>query len=134
MAAVKTNEGIDLLEKVKLGVIAPLTYQVKLYTNVVTPAVTSVDADFTGCVLTGGAAQNLTGPSWVVVTTSGTSVATYPVLTWTFAAYAGGTTIYGYEVRDTTSGKSLWGENFATPFAVPAAGGALALTLTDTGT
>jgi len=61
------------------------------------------------------------------------------VVTWTlspfvntFAAYAGGTTIYGYIVKNELNGKLIWGELLPAPYVVPAGGGSLTLNIVRT--
>jgi len=127
--AVFQNQG--LLEKVKeyLAVQAVAALTVKLYVNDFTPDNTSLSGQFQECTLPGYATIGLTPANWTISATGGMATATYPTLTWNFTNNAGGVTVYGYYVIDTKTGTCHFSERFATPFAVPAAGGALTLQL-----
>ena len=106
---------------------------VELYSNDYVPVCDSTLANFTGNVLAGGGPQTLTPGAWVGSFVECQWSFTYSIPTWNFAAYAGGATIYGYVIYDSTgAGTSLWSERFLTPFAVPAAGGSLTLQVTYT--
>jgi hypothetical protein len=124
------NTGIDYKTKVFLGITAFANLTVRLFTNNVTPAVTDTAASYTECALVSYAAVTLTPGSWSGSTSSGLSTYTYPTLTFNFAPYAGGVTIYGYFV--TVPGLvGVLADVLSTPYVVPAGGGSLTLDITD---
>ena len=129
MAVVFMNAGLDKLTQIILRKLTAVDYKVHLYVNNLTPLVTSVIGDFTECTLAGYAAASLTGGNWTGSTTGGVATYNYPAIAYTFSAYAGGTTIYGYYVSDSSSTYAIWAELFGTSFAVPAGGGELDLSL-----
>lgn len=53
--------------------------------------------------------------------------ASYPPVTWSFTAGTG--TIYGHYVYDPVNEECLWAGLWATPYAVPSAGGQVTVTL-----
>jgi hypothetical protein len=99
----------------------------RLYTNNHTPAQSDTHSSYTICTLSGYADATLTGASWTGSLSSDVWTASYPAVTFTFSAYAGGTTIYGAVIEDGSNNTYLAGL-LDTPFAVPAGGGSLVLT------
>lgn len=104
---------VDLL-KFMLGVTAPSNQVLGLFVNNVTPDDTFVLANVTEMSTLGYAAKTLTMASWSVAagTAGNPAVATYATQTWTFTA-GSLVNVYGYFVKDTTSGRMIWVEAFA---------------------
>jgi hypothetical protein len=125
------NNGLDWVEQLKLNKTEPSNLTLHLYTNDYTPVVTDTAEDYTECELTGYDSITLTPDDWTGSTTDGLSTYTYPSQSWTFSSYAGGTTIYGAYLTN-GAGVAVAAALLDTAFAVPAAGGTLNLSLTDT--
>jgi len=131
--ALWTNEGmLDSTRAYLAGGPVP-AFWCTLYTNDVTPGPVTVWGDLIECVLPNYVRQPLVPATWTLGVAGGLVTSTYPTLTFTFGANAGGTTIYGFMVANTAGGltRTGWGERFAVPYAVPAAGGTLVLDLSD---
>jgi hypothetical protein len=130
MSATWLNDGLDESAKIWLGISAePAHWTLRLYTNNHAPAVGDHFAAFTESVLAGYASVDLAPGDWTVTTTAGLSSATHAGITFSFSAYAGGTTIYGY-VLTYGATTAVLAELLGTPYAVPAGGGSLTVTPT----
>ncbi len=125
------NNGATWFEGCKLNIYVPTDITLRLYTNNRTPVVTDTAANYTECALAGYAAVDLLPANWSEVTAGGVCTASYPAVTFTFNAYAGGTTIYGAYLTD-GAGTVLAAGLLDVAFAVPPAGGSLTLTVSDT--
>lgn len=123
---------IDSTKAYLAGGVVP-SYTVMLFVADVVPGPLTVPGDLTECTLAGYARVALAPGTWVVTVSGGLVQSLYPTLTFTFAPYAGGVTIYGFMVLNTAGGpaRTAWGERFAVPYPVPAAGGNLTLDLSD---
>jgi hypothetical protein len=108
---------------VLLDVNAQSTIDLDLYVNNHTPGATDTLATYTLCTLTGYAQLAFTPASWAFNASGGQANGLYPNNTFTFSAYAGGTTIYGYVVS--VAGVAIGAELYGTPYSVPSGGGAL---------
>lgn len=124
------NDGADFQEQVKLNKKTPANWTVRLYTNNHMPAVTDHAAAFTECSLSGYGAVATTPASWTGSTAGGVADYTYPAITFTFSAYVGGTTIYGVFIAP-GDGTCWLAGLLDTPYAVPAGGGSLTVSLED---
>lgn len=104
---------IDLL-KFMLGGATPGNQILGLFVNNVTPDDSYVLANLTEMSTLGYSSKSLSVGSWTYVagTSGNPGVATYATQTWTFTA---GTlvNVYGYFIKDTTTGRLLWVEAFA---------------------
>jgi hypothetical protein len=100
----------------------------ELYTNNHTPAHGDVNGSYTPCALVGGSAININTLTWTPTTISGEGSVLSAVATYTFAPYAGGTTIYGFMLVN-SGGDVIAAGLLDTPYAVPSGGGILAFTL-----
>lgn len=117
MALLLCNGGEVLCLKYMLNNTAPTNVKLHLYTNDKTPAEADVVGNYTACTATGYALKTLTGSSWTVATTDGTTTATYAEQTFTLTTSA---TVYGYYVTDNAGTGLLWAERFTTaPYNVP---------------
>ena len=130
MAATFVDEGIDLEAQILVNKEVDTDLYVICIEDNTAFAQTDTYATHTPTTLTGGAEVDLVGANWTGGVASGIATYAYPAITWTFAPYAGGTTLYGYIVYRKTPGNILiYGEQFATPYAVPSGGGILILSL-----
>lgn len=134
MTATFMTNGIAPLDEGVVNKASAGNWTMKLFTNVVTPAVTDTTVSYTECVLSGYSSTTLTGASWTGGAASGIATYTFPSITITFAPYAGGTTVYGYFITITVSATTylLAAENFASSYPVPSGGGSLVVNLTET--
>jgi hypothetical protein len=116
-----------------LGVTVPGNQTLGLYVNNYTPDDTTVLANLTEMSTLSYAAKTLTKTSWVTVagSTGQPATSTYAVQTWTFTA---GTpvSVYGYFIKDVTSGLLLWVEAFASAKVVQNNGDQIIITPTIT--
>jgi hypothetical protein len=129
VSATWLNTGIDYKSQLFLGKTAFATLTTRLFTNNHTPGVTDTAASYTECALAGYAAAAMVPANWSGSTVAGLATYTHTTLTFTFSAYAGGTTIYGYFV--TVPGLvGVLAELFSTPYVVPAGGGSLTVDVT----
>lgn len=126
------TEGLDIITKNVLGQGISTIPKLRLFTNNHTPVATDTLATFTQCTLAGYADVGVAPLTWTGSSAGGVATYTYPTITFTFSAYAGGTTIYGAVLYDSTSGKALFAFLLDTPYAVPAGGGTLSVALTWT--
>lgn len=114
-----------------LGISAAIAFRLQCFTNNLTLDEATELGDLTLTSLSGGSAVTLSSGSWSPSISTGLYTATYPDVTFTFAAYVGSpVTIYGAAVFDNTLSKLLWAEKLPTPFVVPNAGGILVVAVT----
>jgi hypothetical protein len=124
------GEGIALAAFVNKT--APQDQTLILFQNNITPAETDVTATYTDATFTGYASKALTGANWVI-TEGAPSNAAYPQQTFTSTADQTLQNIYGYMIKQTTSGKIMWAERFsAAPYAITNNGDAILVTPTIT--
>jgi len=117
---------VELLSRM-LNLNSPDDVVLHLYTNDKTPAEGDVLGDYTESTATGYAAETLTGSSWSVSTTSGTTTGEYPQVTFTYEAAE--PDIYGYYVTNNAEDTLLWAERFSDgPYAIPSGGGSVKIT------
>jgi hypothetical protein len=113
-----------LLLKYIVGLVAPGSPVIHLYSNDLTPAEATTIGNFTEVNVAGYNAKTLTSTYWTVSTLSNTTTAYYSQETFSFTT---GANVYGYYVTD-TSAALLWCERFTgAPFAIPTGGGSIAL-------
>lgn len=128
--AVFLTEGLDIATKNLLGQAIAITPKLRLFTNNVQPTAADTLATYIQCILGGYADAVITPANWVGSSAGGVATYTYPNITFTFNAYAGGVTIYGGVYYDNTSGKGLFSFLLDTAYAVPAGGGTLTVAMT----
>lgn len=126
MAVVLTNTGLDLISQYLLGKAAHPGWSVFAYVNNYAPQVTDTLGNYVECSAGGYARIPLVGANWTGSASSGIADYQYPTIAFTFNDNGGGQTVYGYGIVD-GGGNVVWAELFATPYAIPSAGGALAL-------
>lgn len=106
---------------------APTDVKLHLFTSNITPAETDVLSTYSTNEVTDAsyAAKTLTGTNFTVATVSGTTTATYPRQTFTFAAAA---TVYGFYITNNSDTALLWVARFdAAPFNIPSGGGTIGI-------
>jgi hypothetical protein len=112
MALTCPNQGEDLALKAILNNTAPQDLDLCLYANNLTLTETVTEASVTAVTDNGGAPIQLTAANWSF-TPGAPSTADYAKQTFTFsAAPSAGATMYGYYIKQRTSGKLLWIEAF----------------------
>lgn len=126
MALVVPNVGEVRLLRYIVNNVSPTNLVLHLYVNDVTPSELDSTSTFTEATSSGYSSATLSGSSWSVGTTDGTSSALYSAgITFTFSV---GESVYGYYVTDTPTGNLLWAERFpGAPFALPSGGGEIAV-------
>lgn len=125
MTLVVPNNGEGDALKAVVNNAAATNPILRLYTSNTTPAETDTAATYTEDVAAGYAAITLTGASWVI-TEGAPSDASYAQQTFTYTAAS---SVYGYFVTRTTSGRIAWAERFAgAPFVIPSGGGTIKVT------
>ncbi len=93
-----------------LNFTIPTNVELRLYTNDKTPAYTDVLGNYTESAAAGYAGLTLTGSSWTVATSSGTTVANYAQQTF---SYTTSESVYGYYVTRIGKNEVLWAERFS---------------------
>jgi hypothetical protein len=126
---VPTLGGRTLALKNLLNNTAPQNMSLRLFTNNVTPTVTSVAGDFTEAAGGGYAAKTLAGGSWTFGNDGvDDGLATYADQTWTFTgALTGSATIYGWFMVQVTSGIIVAAERLSDTMTPAVANDALTL-------
>jgi hypothetical protein len=117
---------VELLSRA-VNLTSPDDCVLHLYTNDKTPAEGDTVADYTESTGSGYAAETLTGSSWTVTTTTGTTTGEYPQVTFTYTGAE--PNIYGYYVTNNAGTTLLWAERFSDgPYAIPSGGGSVKIT------
>lgn len=131
MAVVVNNKLVEKIANLLFGRVETSgIWTVRLFVNLHFPLATDVAGNYTECSIPGYSAQILQPGEWDGgIVAPGVVYFTYPQLTWTFDAYAGGQSIFGYYVMD-DAGDLIYSELFPSPFPVPPAGGTLPIILT----
>ena len=124
------TEGLSDLTRLILGAAPSYSPFLRLFTNNHTPVAADVLATFIPCALSGYSDSGVNPASWTGSATSGVATYTYPNVTFTFAPYGGGTTIYGGIVYNSSDNKGIYAWLLDTPYAVPAGGGTLTIAIT----
>ena len=121
MSLVCPDVGEVLLLKYALNHTEATDVKLHLYKNDYTPVEGSVVGDFTECTADGYAAKELTGTSFTVGNSGGTTTAEYAQQTFTLT---GTSTDYGYYITNNAGTQVLWAERFSdAPHSIPSGGG-----------
>jgi hypothetical protein len=133
MTLILPSNGEKKFLEFALGVNAPGNQTLGLYVNDYVPVDGSLVANFTEMSTHGYAAKALTKTAWVVTQGADGSPASaaYAAQTWTFTA-AAVVSVYGYFIKDVTTGLLLWAERFASAKAIENAGDQIIITPTIT--
>jgi hypothetical protein len=111
--------------------VAAQNQVIDLYQNNWTPAETDTDASYTVANFPGYAAKNLTGADWTV-TSGAPTQAVAPAQLWTCSGSTN-QNIYGYKVKQVTSGILLFAERLSgVPFNIANNGDNVSVTPTFT--
>jgi hypothetical protein len=94
-----------------LGKSVPGNQTLHLYLGDTAITDTVVAGDFLEMSTLGYASKSLTKANWVIAQDNNVALATYAEQSWTFT---GGSqvSVYGYFIKDTTTGVLLWAERF----------------------
>lgn len=115
-----------------LNKAAPQDQKFVLFKSNTTPAETDTTATYTAADFTGYADAALTGANWTISGTAPTS-AGYAQQTFTSSADQTAQNVYGYLVKQTTSGTLMWAERFTNgPYVIANNGDAIKVTPTIT--
>jgi hypothetical protein len=107
---------------------APENLVLRLYSSNTTPAETDTHTTYTEATFTGYSAATLTGASWSI-TEGAPSYASYAQQTFTSTSAQATQNIYGYILRQTTSGILMWAERFSDgPYPITNNGDAIRVT------
>ena len=123
-----SKQGEQLMLEAISNKTAPQALVLCLFKNDVTPTDDFTEANVTVANFTGYADIPLTAASWTW-TTGDPSYIAFAQQTFTSSAGSQNQPIYGYYVKQTTSGKYVWGERFADgPYTIVNNGDAIKVT------
>jgi hypothetical protein len=132
MALLTPNQGEELALAALLNKTAPQDLDLCLFKNDYTPVETTTEAAVTAADFTGYAVIQLTAASWTITPGAPTSAA-YAQQTFTSTAGSQNQPIYGYYIKQRTSGKLLWAERFSdAPYTITNNGDNIKITPTIT--
>lgn len=109
MALTVPNQGEQIILEALVNKTAPETLVLCLYSNNATISETLTEAGVTEVSGNGYSNITLTGSNWTTTPGAPTEIS-YPQQTFTFTGAAGN--VYGYYVKQATSGKLVWIEAF----------------------
>lgn len=132
MALLTPNQGEELALAALLNKTAPQDLDLCLFKNDYTPVEGTTEANVTAADFTGYAVIQLTAASWTITQGAPTSAA-YAQQTFTSTAGSQNQPIYGYYVKQRTSGKLVWAERFTDgPYTITNNGDNIKITPTIT--
>jgi hypothetical protein len=125
MALLVTDTGAkELLER---GLKQIEGSKLHLFSNNYTATNGTIIGDLTECAVSGYSAITLAAATWTVTTATNITTANYAEQTFTLTTTG---SAYGYYVSNSANTVLLWAETFTgAPFALPAGGGAIKITL-----
>ncbi len=112
MAFAFVNTGRKIVTEAFINKTATQNLSLRLFTNNITPADTTVATDLVQATFTGYAAATLNGATWGAANTGRPSVSSYPIQTFTSSVTQATQQIYGYYIVQATSGILLGLERF----------------------
>ena len=128
MALVTPNQGANLTLAAILNKTAPQDLDLCLFKNNYTPIETTIESDLTVADFTGYSTIQLTAASWTI-TTADPASASYAQQTFTSTAGSQSQAVYGYYLKQRTSGKLIWAELFTDgPYTIVNNGDAIKVT------
>lgn len=133
MALDVLNEAaVGLMAEFMLGIAQPaISIVYHLFVNNVTVSYATVIGDLTECTAPGYASQAAPDAGWSGSVSAGVANYTHPDLTFSMTGPGSpAQTVYGHWAEDSTTGDILWAQTWATPFAIPAGGGAVVVSPT----
>ena len=132
MAGVLVNQGEEISLAALLNKTAPQDLDLCLFKNDYTPVEGSIETNLTAADFTGYAVIQLTAASWTI-TPGAPTQASYAQQTFTSSADQTLQNIYGYYLKQRTSGKLVWAERFTdAPYAISNNGDQIKITPTIT--
>lgn len=112
MPLLVVNQGEEIALNALLNKTAPENLDLVLFKSNTTPAETDTEGTYTAADFTGYALIQLTAASWTTTPGAPTESA-YPQQTFTSSAGSQNQNVYGYYVKQRTSGKLVWVERFS---------------------
>ena len=132
MTLLVPNQGEQLMLEAIANKTAPQDLDLCLFKNDYTPVEGTTEASVTAATFTGYAVIQLTAASWTVTPGDPSSMA-YAQQTFTSTAGSQNEAIYGYYLKQRTSGKLVWAERFTDgPYTIVNNGDAIKVTPTIT--
>ena len=132
MALLTPNQGEEIALAALLNKTAPQDLDLCLFKNDYTPVEGTTEANVTAADFTGYAVIQLTAASWTITPGAPTSAA-YAQQTFTSSAGSQNQPIYGYYIKQRTSGKLVWAERFSDgPYTITNNGDNIKITPTIT--
>lgn len=132
MTLLVPNQGEQLMLEAIANKTAPQDLDLCLFKNDYTPVEGTTEASVTAATFTGYAVIQLTAASWTVTPGNPSSMA-YAQQTFTSTAGSQNEAIYGYYLKQRTSGKLVWAERFTDgPYTIVNNGDAIKVTPTIT--
>lgn len=111
MALLVPNQGEVIALEATLNKTAPENLDLVLYKSNTTPGETDTESTYTVADFTGYATIQLTAASWTISPGAPTEAA-YAQQTFASTASSQNQNVYGYYVKQRTSGKLVWVERF----------------------
>jgi hypothetical protein len=128
MALLVSNQGEEIALAALLNKTAPQDLDLCLFQNNYTPVETTTEADVTVATFTGYATIQLTAANWTITPGAPTEAA-YAQQTFTSSAGSQNQSIYGYYLKQRTSGKLIYAERFSDgPYTIVNNGDAIKVT------
>lgn len=128
MALLVPNQGEDIALAALLNKTAPQDLDLCLFKNDYTPVETTTEANVTVADFTGYSTIQLTASSWTITPGAPTEAA-YAQQTFTSTAGSQNQSIYGYYLKQRTSGKLIYAERFSDgPYVIVNNGDAIKVT------
>jgi hypothetical protein len=132
MALLTPNQGEEIALGALLNKTAPQDLDLCLFKNDYTPVEATTEANVTAADFTGYSVIQLTAASWTITPGAPTSAA-YAQQTFTSSAGSQNQPIYGYYIKQRTSGKLVWAERFSdAPYTITNNGDNIKITPTIT--
>lgn len=132
MALLTPNQGEEIALAALLNKTAPQDLDLCLFKNDYTPVEGTTEANVTAADFTGYSVIQLTAASWTITPGAPTSAA-YAQQTFTSTAGSQNQPIYGYYIKQRTSGKLVWAERFSDgPYTITNNGDNIKITPTIT--
>ena len=107
------NQGTELVLAAIVNKTAPQDLDLCLFKNNYTVVEGTIESSVTVADFTGYATIELTAATWTVTSGADPGSISYPKQTFTSSAGSQNQPIYGYYIKQRTSGKLVWAENFS---------------------
>lgn len=128
MPLVVFNQGEEIALAALLNKTAPENLDLVLFKSNTTPGETDTEATYTAADFTGYATIEFTAASWTITPGAPTEAA-YAQQTFTSTAGSQNQPVYGYIIKQRTSGKAILGERFGDgPYTIVNNGDAIKVT------